>query len=147
MSAHWHDHPGLSDVSNLAVAVAFLGRVLSVHEIASCHFDLHSCIRTFRRSGARPPSLRAQATQTMNAGSRECQRSCQCWCRKFFAPARAALTLGCCAQPYRGWLTCVLSAAARRMKLSSMKESIFVLVRSAVTYGSTSKQCQRRWMM
>jgi hypothetical protein len=37
MSAH--DHPGLSDVAYLAVAVAFLQRVLSVHEIASCHFD------------------------------------------------------------------------------------------------------------
>jgi hypothetical protein len=40
MSAH--DHPGLSDVTDLAVAVAFLQRVLSVHEIASCHFDLGS---------------------------------------------------------------------------------------------------------
>ena len=40
MSAH--DHPGLSDVAYLAVAVAFLQRVLSVHEIASCHFDLGS---------------------------------------------------------------------------------------------------------
>ncbi len=40
MSAH--DHPGLSDVTDLAVAVAFLRRVLSVHEIASCHFDLGS---------------------------------------------------------------------------------------------------------
>jgi hypothetical protein len=38
MSAH--DHPGLSNITNLAVAVAFLQRVLSVHEIASCHFDL-----------------------------------------------------------------------------------------------------------
>ncbi len=33
MSAH--DHPGLSDVTNLAVAVAFLQRVLSVHEIVT----------------------------------------------------------------------------------------------------------------
>ena len=35
MSAH--DHPRLSDITNLAVAVAFLQRVLCVHEIASCH--------------------------------------------------------------------------------------------------------------
>ena len=40
MSAH--DHPGLSNITDLAVAVAFLQRVLSVHEIASCHFDLGS---------------------------------------------------------------------------------------------------------
>ncbi len=40
MSAH--DHPGLSNITNLAVAVALLQRVLSVHEIASCHFDLRS---------------------------------------------------------------------------------------------------------
>ena len=40
MSAH--DHPGLADVADLPVAVAFLQRVLSVHEIASCHFDLGS---------------------------------------------------------------------------------------------------------
>ena len=40
MSAH--DHPGLSNITDLAVAVAFLQRVLSVHEIASCHFDLRS---------------------------------------------------------------------------------------------------------
>jgi hypothetical protein len=46
MSESAHDHPGLSDVSYLAVAVAFLQRVLSLsvprHEIASCHFDLGS---------------------------------------------------------------------------------------------------------
>ena len=40
MSAH--DHPGLADVTDLAVTIAFLQRVLSVHEIASCHFDLRS---------------------------------------------------------------------------------------------------------
>ncbi len=40
MSAH--DHPGLSDITNLAIAFAFLQPVLSVHEIASCHFDLGS---------------------------------------------------------------------------------------------------------
>ena len=40
MSAH--DHPGLADVADLPVAVALLQRVLSVHEIASCHFDLGS---------------------------------------------------------------------------------------------------------
>jgi hypothetical protein len=34
--------PGLSDVSDLAAAVAFLERVLSMHETASCHFDLGS---------------------------------------------------------------------------------------------------------
>jgi hypothetical protein len=37
-----HDHPGVADVAHLAETVAFLERVLSVHEIASCHFDLGS---------------------------------------------------------------------------------------------------------
>jgi hypothetical protein len=40
MSAH--DHPGLADAADLAATVAFLQRVLTVHEIASCHFDLGS---------------------------------------------------------------------------------------------------------
>ena len=46
MSAH--DQPGLSNITNLAVAVAFLQRrVPSVHEIASCHFDSASSDRTW----------------------------------------------------------------------------------------------------
>ena len=59
MSAH--DQPGLSNITNLAVAVAFLQRVLSVHEIASCDFDSASSDRTCSEPRAHPCRRRAAA--------------------------------------------------------------------------------------